>query len=55
MVAIIKESKMKITKTQKLILDFYKSIIYDKPKKQKKLWDKITKKSFNCKKTHAIK
>jgi len=46
---------MKLTKTQKIILDFYKSIIDDKPKKQKKLWDKITEKSFKGKKTHSIK
>jgi len=44
-----------MTKTQKLILDFYKSIIDDKPKKQKKLWVKITKKSFKGKKTFAVK
>lgn len=44
-----------MTKTQKLILKFYKSILDNEEEKTKKLWDKITKKSFKGKKTHAIK
>jgi len=44
-----------MTKTQKLIMKFYKAILDKNAKKERKFWIKIIKKSFNKKKTQAIK
>jgi len=45
----------KLSKTQRLIMKFYKAIIDKDAKKERKLWLKIVKKSFKGKDTHAIK
>lgn len=42
-------------KVRKLIKRLYEAIIQRKLKKEKKIYNKITKKSLKGKKTHAVK
>jgi len=44
----------KLSKTQRLIMKFYKAISDKNAKKERKLWLKLVKKSLKGKNTHPI-